>query len=201
LIVLTSKSLLRHPLARSSILEFVGGTRFQKVIPEVLHPNPLSSMETLNSKRKSSWPGNAREARIPYSMTSPEYPVILENLEKRESSKPSLEFKLLAPNKIRTLIFCSGQVYYLLARARALNQLDHIAIVRLEQLNPFPFLEVKAVTDFYPNVEEIVYCQEESFNSGSWSFVEPRLETSIRESDWFKSGKVIIIKEFFKSIG
>lgn len=187
---------MRHPLARSSIHEFIGGTIFQRVIPEVLHPNPLASIEIMNSNgsgKKSLWSGNAKESRIPYAMTTSEYPVSLETTGKRENHKPALEFKLLAPSKIRTLIFCSGQVYYLLAKARALNQLNHIAIVRIEQLNPFPFWEVKAVTDFYPNLEEIVYCQEESFNSGSWSFVEPRLDTSIRETDWYKSGKVRVI--------
>jgi 2-oxoglutarate dehydrogenase E1 component len=175
-------------------LEFAEGTRFQRLIPEVLHPNPLSSSEVMNSNDTiKKLPGNAREARIPYSMTSVDHPVILANSAKRENHKPSLEFKLLPPSKIRTLIFCSGQVYYLLAKARALNQLNHIAIVRIEQINPFPFWEVKEVTDFYPNLEEIVYCQEESFNSGSWTFVEPRLDTSIRETDWYKSGKVVFI--------
>src|SRR6185312_10487642 len=73
------------------------------------------------------------------------------------------------------------------------NNLRHVAIVRLEQLSPFPFLEAKAVVDFYKDsLEEIVYCQEESFNSGAWTYVEPRLDTAIRNSEWFSS-KVLAV--------
>ena len=183
---------MRHPLARSSIHEFGEGTRFQRLIPEVLHPSPLFSSEFIQTDTAKTLPDNAIDARIPHALTSAEFPVALANGVKLENHKPLLEFKLLPPKKIRTLIFCSGQVYYLLAKARSLNQLNHIAIARIEQLNPFPFWEVKEVTDFYPNLEEIVYCQEESFNSGSWTFVEPRLDTSIRETDWYKSGKVTV---------
>lgn len=53
--------------------------------------------------------------------------------------------------------------------------------------------------DYYGNsLEEVMYCQEESFNSGAWSFVEPRLETAVRHSDWYKNGKV---NSFFIVLG
>lgn len=183
---------MRHPLARSSIHEFTENTRFQRLIPEVLHADPLVQLEVLgttSTDKNISWSGNSREPRIPYAMVDSEQPPHLSEGVTRAVSK-SAEFKLLPPDQIKTLIFCSGQVYYLLAKARALNNLKHVAIVRIEQYNPFPFWEVKTVTDYYKNAEEIVYCQEESFNSGAWSFVEPRLDTAIRESDWYKSGKV-----------
>eukprot|EP00842_Homolaphlyctis_polyrhiza_P001163 jgi/Hompol1/2047/HPOL_002848-RA len=194
LIVFTSKALLRHPAAKSSIEEMVGSTRFQRLIPEVLHPNPLAEIEIAGSNGVPDgapivWSGNSQEPRIPFSLVSdPEAPPHLQDGAVKQV--PSSEFTLLPPNEIKTLIFCSGQVYYLLNKARALNNLRHIAIVRLEQLNPFPFWEAKTVVDFYKEgLEEIVYCQEESFNSGAWSFVEPRLETAIRASEWFKGGK------------
>jgi 2-oxoglutarate dehydrogenase complex dehydrogenase (E1) component-like enzyme len=187
MVVFTSKALLRHPMAKSSIHEFTENTRFQRLIPEVLHPDPLKELQILGTKSQDKdlvWSGNSRDARLPYSMVSDPQ---LEPQQSRVSK--SAEFSLLPPNKIKTLIFCSGQVYYLLAKARAANQLTHIAIARIEQINPFPFWECKAVIDNYKNLEEVVYCQEESFNSGAWTFVEPRLETCVRHSDWFKNGK------------
>jgi 2-oxoglutarate dehydrogenase E1 component len=175
-------------MAKSSIYEFTQNTRFQRLIPEVLHDDALESLSILGTKSQDKnlvWSGNSRDARLPYNMVSSPK---LEPNDSRSVTKTS-DFTLLPPNQIKTLIFCSGQVYYLLAKARAANNLNHIAIVRIEQLHPFPFWECKAVVDFYENLEEIVYCQEESFNSGSWSFVEPRLETAIRHSEWFKNGK------------
>ncbi|EGF84102.1 hypothetical protein BATDEDRAFT_34093 [Batrachochytrium dendrobatidis JAM81] len=193
LIVFTSKAVLRHPLAKSCIEEMVGNTRFQRLIPEVLHPNPL----TILSPNGASEPnadgslssGNSFDPRIPYALvTDPAYPPALQD-GTTKAVTPS-GFTLLPPNEIKTLIFCSGQVYYSLYRTRALNNLRHVAIVRIEQLNPFPFWEVKTIVDFYKEgLEEIVYCQEESFNSGAWLFVDPRLETAVKNSDWFKGPK------------
>jgi 2-oxoglutarate dehydrogenase E1 component len=157
-------------MARSSIDEMGENTIFQRLIPEVLHPNPLvAKTEYVDFEQYS---GNNIEPRLPYSLTK------------------DATFELEAPNKIKTVIFCSGQVYYLLYKTRALNKRKDVAIVRLEQLNPFPFIEVQQVIDLYQeSLEEIVYCQEESFNSGAWSFVEPRLETAIRDSAWYNQVK------------
>jgi 2-oxoglutarate dehydrogenase E1 component len=167
------------------------GTRFQRLIPEVLHPNALKPLESNASLGLKSYAGNNIEPRIPYSsLKDSAYPT--------QSSVPlhieSDGFTLLPPDEIKTLIFCTGQVYYLLSKARALNNFRHIAIVRIEQINPFPFWECKAVVDFYgKSLEEIVFCQEESLNSGTWSFIEPRLTTAIQHSNWFKSDKVLML--------
>ena len=169
LVVFTSKALLRHPLAKSNLAEMLSGTRFQRVIPEVLHPNALTGWEQNADFFKDN---NCEEPRLPYP------------LQKSDG------FDLLPPNQIKTLIFCSGQVYYQLFKARAVNDLKHIAIVRVEQFCPFPFWEIQKVVDFYGEaLEEVVWCQEESMNSGAWQHVEPRLHTAIRESKWFKSEK------------
>lgn len=197
LVVFTSKALLRHPMAKSTLLEMGPETRFQRVIPEVLHPNPLVPFEPFKSEGKEGqivWSGNNVEPRLPYGLIQdPAAPAAIPSGSNLPSSAaPNGTFTLLPPNEIKTLIFCSGQIYYLLARARALNNLRHVAIVRLEQLNPFPFWEVKAIIDFYGKdgqsaLEDVVYCQEESFNSGAWSFVEPRIGTAIRATDWIKT--------------
>jgi 2-oxoglutarate dehydrogenase E1 component len=137
-----------------------------------------------------SYAGNNIEPRLPYALVKdPEYPLQTESKESVQNQSDG--FTLLPPNQIKTVIFCSGQVYYQLYKTRTLNNLRHVAIVRLEQLNPFPFWECKSVVDFYKeSLEEIVWCQEEAFNSGAWSFVEPRLHTSIQHSEWFKTEKV-----------
>jgi 2-oxoglutarate dehydrogenase E1 component len=174
LVVFVSKALLRHPFAKSALSEMGPGTRFQRVIPEVMHPSPFTEIVVAAQKSTSSsiYSGNNLVPQIPTSLQT------------------SDKFELAPVSEIKTVIFCSGQVYYLLYRARAMNNLKNIAIVRLEQLNPFPFLEVKAVVDFYAgSLEEIVWCQEESFNSGAWSHVDSRLDTSIRASNWFTNNE------------
>ncbi|KAG0305293.1 2-oxoglutarate dehydrogenase E1 component [Dissophora globulifera] len=92
------------------------------------------------------------------------------------------EDKLVSPDKIKKHIFCSGQVYYALVKAREQNKIDDIAISRVEQLNPFPYDRVKEFADRYPNAE-IVWCQEEPMNMGAWAHVSPRIRTSLRETN------------------
>jgi 2-oxoglutarate dehydrogenase E1 component len=192
LVVFTSKALLRHPLAKSSLHEMTDDTRFQRLIPEVLHPNSLEALthnDPATGLELQSYAGNNKEPRLPYSLVKDsQYPLQISGEVKQPEGDG---FTLLPPDEIKTLIFCTGQVYYQLYKTRALNNLRHVAIVRLEQLNPFPFWECKTVVDFYGNsLEEIVWCQEEAFNSGAWSFVEPRLHTAIQNTDWFKTEKV-----------
>ncbi|KAJ9056447.1 2-oxoglutarate dehydrogenase E1 component [Entomophthora muscae] len=88
---------------------------------------------------------------------------------------------LVANDKIRTHIFCSGQVYYTLLKAREQNGIDDVAISRIEQITPFPFDLVKEFSDRYPNAQT-VWCQEEPLNMGPWFFVEPRLRTAQAQS-------------------
>lgn len=65
---------------------------------------------------------------------------------------------LVAPEKISRHIFCSGQVYYALLRARDKNNFNDVAITRIEQLNPFPYEFTKEAADRYPNAQ-IVFAQ------------------------------------------
>ncbi len=71
-------------------------------------------------------------------------------------------------DEITRIIFCSGKVYYDLLAKRDEDQLRHVAIVRIEQLYPFPEDDMGAVLDRYPNVAFPVWCQEEPMNQGAW---------------------------------
>ncbi|EFA82517.1 2-oxoglutarate dehydrogenase [Heterostelium album PN500] len=77
---------------------------------------------------------------------------------------------LVAPEKVQRLIFCSGQVYYLLKAAREAAKVKDAAIIRVEQLHPFPFDLVADQLQHYPNAK-VIWCQEEPMNMGPWSFV------------------------------
>ncbi len=75
---------------------------------------------------------------------------------------------------VTRLLICSGKVYYDLLEARRANDIRNIAIIRLEQLFPFPQLEMKHVIDAYPNANEVVWVQEEPKNQGSWYYMQSR---------------------------
>ncbi|RJX74221.1 2-oxoglutarate dehydrogenase E1 component [Vibrio sinensis] len=110
LIVMSPKSLLRHPLCTSSLEDLSQGT-FLAAIPEI------------------------------------------DNLE---------------VSKVKRVVFCSGKVYYDLLEQRRNNEQEDVAIVRIEQLYPFPVEEVKEAIAQYTNVVDFVWCQEEPQNQGAW---------------------------------
>ncbi|WP_409420312.1 2-oxoglutarate dehydrogenase E1 component [Pseudaeromonas sp. ZJS20] len=110
LIVFTPKSLLRHPLAISSLEELADG-RFQNVIGEQ---------------------------------------------------------EKLDPAQVRRVVLCSGKVYYDLLEARRKAEQKQVALIRIEQLYPFPHAELAEVLKEYQHVGEFVWCQEEPQNQGAW---------------------------------
>ncbi len=82
----------------------------------------------------------------------------------------------IAPDdRIRRAVLCSGKVYFDLAKARAASGDDRVALVRVEQIYPFPFKTLAKVLGRWRNAE-IVWCQEEPQNMGAWNFVDRRLE-------------------------
>ncbi|MDX1483287.1 MAG: 2-oxoglutarate dehydrogenase E1 component [Alphaproteobacteria bacterium] len=83
--------------------------------------------------------------------------------------------KLVADAKVRRVVLCSGKVYYDLLAERRERGIDDIAIVRLEQLYPFPVNALAAELTRYPNAD-VVWCQEEPWNMGAWSYVDRRIE-------------------------
>jgi 2-oxoglutarate dehydrogenase E1 component len=121
LIIMTPKSLLRHPLSVSR-LEELSGSGFQNVIDEI------------------------------------------------DDIKPSA---------VTRVVLCSGKVYFDLLKARREAKNDTVAIVRIEQLYPFPSEEYEAVLRKYSNAREIIWCQEEPQNQGSWYQIRHRLQAKL----------------------
>ncbi|HET9425961.1 MAG TPA: 2-oxoglutarate dehydrogenase E1 component, partial [Gemmatimonadaceae bacterium] len=80
-----------------------------------------------------------------------------------------------APDQVTRLVFCSGKIFYDLTEK---ERPASIAVVRIEELSPWP-RELSKVVDMYPNVEEVVWAQEEPKNMGAWTYVQPRLRASI----------------------
>ncbi|SKC97497.1 2-oxoglutarate dehydrogenase E1 component [Burkholderia sp. CF099] len=118
LIVMTPKSLLRHPEAVSSLDDLAKG-RFNEILAE----------------------------------------------------SPTKE----VASKIDRVILCSGKVYYELLERRRKSGKDNIALIRVEQLYPFPAKQISSELERYPNLKSVVWCQEESKNQGSWNFVMEQL--------------------------
>ncbi len=82
---------------------------------------------------------------------------------------------IVAPEQVRRVVMCSGKVYYDLLQARRDAKLDDVAIVRLEQIYPFPEITLPTVLGPYKNAE-LIWCQEEPANMGAWTFVDRRIE-------------------------
>ncbi|KAK5174236.1 2-oxoglutarate dehydrogenase E1 component [Saxophila tyrrhenica] len=134
LISFFSKSLLRHPLARSPIEDFTGDSHFQWIIPDPMHSSDA-------------------------------------------------EFQIAPHEEIDRVILCSGQVFAALFKNRQQNDFRKTAITRIEQLNPFPWAQLKENLDSYPNAKTIVWAQEEPLNAGAWSFTQPRIETLLNNTE------------------
>ena len=131
LVVMSPKSLLRHPLCTSSLEELADGT-FLPAIQEV------------------------------------------DDLE---------------PAKVRRIVMCSGKVYYDLLEQRRKNEQEDVAIIRIEQLYPFPLFEVRALLEQYINVKEYVWCQEEPQNQGAWYSSQHNFRNAIRGADLKYAGR------------
>jgi len=83
---------------------------------------------------------------------------------------------LVAPDKVKRVVLCTGKVYYDLLAERRERGIKNVAIVRLEQIYPFPAKNLKAAIEAYKNAD-LVWCQEEAENNGAWTFVDRRIES------------------------
>jgi 2-oxoglutarate dehydrogenase E1 component len=81
--------------------------------------------------------------------------------------------------KVTRLVLCSGKVYYDLLERREASQLEHIALIRIEQLYPFPWRLLREELRRYPNVREFCWCQEEPQNQGAWYATRHKFEELI----------------------
>jgi 2-oxoglutarate dehydrogenase E1 component len=94
------------------------------------------------------------------------------------------------PVAVDRVVFCSGKVYYDLLEERRKRELGNVAIVRIEQLYPFPVEGYSATIAHYPKATEIVWCQEEPQNQGAWYHVRHRLQESLSHAHaLFYSGR------------
>ena len=75
---------------------------------------------------------------------------------------------ILSPDTVQRVILCSGKVYYHLLEAREERNLNHVALVRIEQLYPFPAAELKEALAPFKHINDVVWCQEEPMNQGAW---------------------------------
>ncbi len=81
--------------------------------------------------------------------------------------------------KVSRIVLCSGKVYFDLLKARRAQKITDVAIVRIEQLYPFPTQAYNAIVSKYGNATEVVWCQEEPQNQGAWYQIRHRLESGL----------------------
>lgn len=89
------------------------------------------------------------------------------------------ETDALAVQSVKRVVLCSGKVYYELLAMRREHGLDDIAIVRIEQLYPFPYEELEAALSVYPALETVVWCQEEPKNQGAWFCLQDAIRKTL----------------------
>ena len=89
---------------------------------------------------------------------------------------PVIDDDTVDAKDVKRLVFCTGKFYYDLANADFREQYPDVALVRVEQLYPFPVANMREVLDRYPNVEQIVWAQEEPKNMGAWEYMGYRLK-------------------------
>jgi 2-oxoglutarate dehydrogenase E1 component len=100
----------------------------------------------------------------------------LEDLTRGSFARVIGESDDLAPAEVRRVVFCSGKVYFDLLKARRKEGLRDVALVRIEQLYPFPGDEYQSMLARFPNLREVVWCQEEPQNQGAWYQIRHRLQ-------------------------
>jgi 2-oxoglutarate dehydrogenase E1 component len=121
-----------------------------------------------------------REIRKPLVIFTPKQPLRMAQSRSAVTSMESGSFEEVLDdpfvtdrNAVKRVVFCSGKVAWDAIAERDRRQAP-VAIVRVEQLYPFPLEQMTAVLESYPNAREVVWLQEEPANMGPWNFVEHR---------------------------
>ena len=99
-----------------------------------------------------------------------------------DAEQGSSETTLVADDKIRKVVMCSGKVYYDLLEERDARRIEDVYLLRLEQFYPFPAISLTKELQRFKQAE-IVWCQEEPKNQGAWTFVEPNIEWVLNRID------------------
>jgi len=89
------------------------------------------------------------------------------------------EHRDLPAKKVKRVVLCAGKVYYDLLEESEKRGITDVAIVRVEQLYPFPRPEVTAELEKYPSAKEVVWCQEEPMNQGAWFQIRHHLQACV----------------------
>ncbi|PPK52192.1 2-oxoglutarate dehydrogenase E1 component [Marinobacter persicus] len=87
------------------------------------------------------------------------------------------------PSKVTRLILCAGKVYFDLLEKKKADERDDVAIVRIEQLYPFPEDDLDELMSQYTNLENVVWCQEEPMNQGAWYCSQHHMHHSLHRHD------------------
>jgi 2-oxoglutarate dehydrogenase E1 component len=113
----------------------------------------------------------------------------LEELVNGEFANVIDEVEKIPQAAVRRLVLSSGKVYFDLLKARRTAKTEDVALVRVEQLYPFPVQELEAVLSRYPNAREVVWCQEEPQNQGAWYQVRHRLQAVVGKRELLYAGR------------
>src|SRR6187399_250382 len=113
----------------------------------------------------------------------------LEDLANGEFANVIDEVDKLTPANVRRVVLSSGKVYFDLLKARRATANAEVALVRVEQLYPFPVPEMESVLAKYPNAREVVWCQEEPQNQGAWYQIRHRLATLVGKRELLYAGR------------
>ncbi|XP_072032224.1 2-oxoadipate dehydrogenase complex component E1-like [Amphiura filiformis] len=95
------------------------------------------------------------------------------------SFQPVIPDSAVDPNRVDRVVFCCGKHYYALAKEREDKQLFNTALIRVEELCPFPTALLQEQLNKYPNAKAYVWSQEEHTNMGPWFFVNPRFNNLV----------------------
>ncbi|KAI9490360.1 dehydrogenase E1 and transketolase domain-containing protein 1 [Zychaea mexicana] len=110
----------------------------------------------------------------------------LDDMAPGQQFKPVLDDPVSteSPNGVEKVVFVSGKLYYDLVKERAAKGLDdRIALIRVEELSPFPRNELEQVVDQYNYAREFIWCQEEPENAGAYAFMAPRISQLIPRNE------------------
>lgn len=134
-----------------------------------------------------------RDARKPLIVMTPKsllrHKLAVSSLDDLSTGKFHLliaEIDKISAKKVSRVIICSGKVYYDLLEKRREEDAEHIAILRVEQLYPFPRKELKAELKKYTAAKDIVWCQEEPQNQGAWYQIRHNLAACMQGKQDFR---------------